>query len=308
DIMENIRRIGSYISTLRSKTELYVLSVYPANRPYRHEIATLNGAIKAYSQLAHCQYIDVYSKLKAPDGGIKSEFSNDGLHLTGKGYQVVAKALKPYLGRCAAKMLSDKMISDVPHAYINQRATLFANLPLKKHDILMFGGMDYNTAEWCELTGNVHVKNRGVGVGTSSNLRLKEATLMVPHLLNGKKKPAKIYLSLGREDLLTHHQDADSVLVQYRQLVQILQQKSKRTTICIQSLLPGEDATANLGTVVGFNKKLKELAQELHTEFVDVYPYFTNSDGTQRESYFREGWLKPDGFRLLAKVLFPQGR
>lgn len=304
DIMENIRKIYRYIATTSPKTKLHVLSVYPANKPYRDQIPMLNAAIEAFSRQAGCEYIDVYSKLQTPEGGIKPEFSNDGLHLTGLGYQVVAKALKPYMGRCAARKSRKMMIDNVPHPYINQRSSLFATLPVRRDDILMFGGMDYNTAEWMELTGNPHVKNRGIGVGTTSNLQLREAIKVAPFMLKGKKSPAKIYISLGREDLLTAHQSPDTIISNYKQLVQTIRKFCPHATICIQSLLPCADANTNREVILPFNKRLGTLAHQLQTEYVDVFPYFTNADGTITSSSFTDGWLSPAGFRTLADILF----
>jgi len=302
--MENIRSICRYISQTMPQTKLYVMSVYPTDKPHRNEVPMLNSAIEAYARLAGYQYIDVYSKLTTVEGGINPELSNDGLHLTGRGYQVVAKVLKPYMGRCTARKAKAKLMANVPHPYVNQRGTLFATLPLHREDVLMFGGMDYNTAEWLELTGNPHIKNRGIGVGTTSNLRLHEAIEVVPLMLKKKKSPSKIYISLGREELLTLQQEPGSIVESYRQLVQTIRCLSPKTAICMQSLLPCANAKTNREVILPFNKRLGTLAQQLQVEYIDVFPYFTNTDGTPHPSQFNDGWLSPAGFRSLAEILF----
>lgn len=304
DIMENIRSICHYISFAMPRTKLYVMSVFPTDKPYRSKVPMLNGAIEAYTQQAGYQYIDVYSRLKTPEGGINSEYSNDGLHLTGLGYQVVAKVLKPYMGHCAARKTRQTMIAGVSHPYVNQRSMLFATLPLHREDVLMFGGMDYNTAEWHELTGNPHIKNRGIGVGSTSNLRLGDAIKVVPFMLKKKKSPAKIYISLGREELLTLHEVPDSILKSYEKLMYTIRRLSPKTTVCMQSLLPCKDAKTNREVIMPFNRSLSALSRQLQTEYIDVFPYFTDPDGTPHPSLFNDGWLSPAGFRTLADILF----
>lgn len=80
-------------------------------------IIELNKAIKQYAESAGVEYVDYHSALTREDGGMKRELTNDGLHPTRPGYDImepiILKALAPTLAcgknaKCCKKEKSDK--------------------------------------------------------------------------------------------------------------------------------------------------------------------------------------------------------
>ena len=62
------------------------------------DIAVLNAKIKAVAARHGVKYIDVYKSLVIPSTDVMNpEYTNDGLHLLGKGYLKWVEVLKPYL-------------------------------------------------------------------------------------------------------------------------------------------------------------------------------------------------------------------
>lgn len=111
EIIRNIEEICSRIKTKCPETELYVESIYPVNR-HEHvnkapaptvfsrnnvDIGRINDAIQQLSISMQFTYVDVYSKLIDQEGHLNPDYTYDGLHLTGKGYEIVKDVLQSYL-------------------------------------------------------------------------------------------------------------------------------------------------------------------------------------------------------------------
>lgn len=80
--------------------EVVLCSVLPASQfPWRKEltpaddIVALNHMIKAYADEKNRTYIDYYSALKNTEKGMKSGFSEDGVHPNEAGYKVMEKII-----------------------------------------------------------------------------------------------------------------------------------------------------------------------------------------------------------------------
>lgn len=101
-IINNIKQIIDNIKKNRRYTEIYVESIYPIN-PRKEKlrdnelINRINNDIKQLCEERDVTYINVHDLLIDDQGNLKSEYSNDGLHLTEKGYEVVTSKIKMYL-------------------------------------------------------------------------------------------------------------------------------------------------------------------------------------------------------------------
>lgn len=99
---------GKLVREIREKapgTKLYIQSVMPINNDfgrYRNlkgkesTVVRLNERIKEIASDYGAVYVDLWPALADPSTGkLKKEFTNDGLHLLGKGYKAWADAIRP---------------------------------------------------------------------------------------------------------------------------------------------------------------------------------------------------------------------
>lgn len=99
---------GKLVREIREKapdTRLYLQSVMPINNDfgrYRNlkgkesTVVRFNERIKEIASVNGAVYVDLWPALADPSTGkLKKEFTNDGLHLLGKGYKAWADAIRP---------------------------------------------------------------------------------------------------------------------------------------------------------------------------------------------------------------------
>ena len=108
-VLANYEQILTSITVSLPDTEVFVMSVIPQNHDIEKnsaidvektvpKIMALNVAL---AQLTHdydaVTYVDVFSSLEDNAHFLKSEYSDDGLHLNENGFAVWANVLIPYL-------------------------------------------------------------------------------------------------------------------------------------------------------------------------------------------------------------------
>lgn len=106
-IASNIEQIVQRIKSESPKTRLYLQSVLPVTPKYnmfaghmarKDDIPVLNSKIKDIALRYNITYIDVYAALVDPNTNeLNAIYTNDGLHMLGRGYQKWAEILKPYI-------------------------------------------------------------------------------------------------------------------------------------------------------------------------------------------------------------------
>ena len=103
---DNIKEIINEIKENRSDATIYVESVYPVNSVIENNVVTnrtnkkvkeLNKKLSNYCDEESCEYINLYDDLIDEEGNLKTEYTEDGLHLNSLGYVVITRELLPYL-------------------------------------------------------------------------------------------------------------------------------------------------------------------------------------------------------------------
>ena len=89
--------------------------------------------------------------------------------------------------------------------YYHQRATLFTLLPKTKDDIIFIGNSITDGGEWSEMFNDLRIKNRGISSDISAAVLNRIAEV-------AKRKPAKVFLMLGVNDL-ARGISTDSVMI-----------------------------------------------------------------------------------------------
>lgn len=106
-IVKGIGKIIDKIKAESPRTVIYLQSILPVNDSFGmfsghtnrwEEIKPLNEKLEELAKSKQATYIDLYSEFVEPGSDkLNSEFTNDGLHLLGKGYMKWAEIIKPYL-------------------------------------------------------------------------------------------------------------------------------------------------------------------------------------------------------------------
>lgn len=96
-LAQRYRRLVERIRRETPDTKLYLQSVMPVNNSFRRyrnligkekTIRALNDSIRAIAARTGCTYVDLWPFLSDSKGNLKAEYTNDGLHLNGRGYRV----------------------------------------------------------------------------------------------------------------------------------------------------------------------------------------------------------------------------
>lgn len=99
-------RYAKLVNMIRSQTpdtKLYLQSVMPVNNSFKRYksmrgkepvIKAFNKKIKEIAESSGSVYVDLWPFLSDDKGNLRREFTNDGLHLTGKGYRAWAKGIR----------------------------------------------------------------------------------------------------------------------------------------------------------------------------------------------------------------------
>lgn len=97
DIIITYTNILAEIQNTSPETRVFIQSIFPRARSYNKRILHLNRELKILAENFGCAYIDIYSKLVDPTGQLRSELTNDGLHLLAAGYRIWVDAISPYI-------------------------------------------------------------------------------------------------------------------------------------------------------------------------------------------------------------------
>ena len=107
-VIAGIERIVKKIRTESPQSQLYVQSILPVNPIYGmfnghtsqwQRIPLLNNRIKNISLNEGAEYIDLYTSFADKEGKMIPSYTNDGLHLLGKGYLLWKDIVLPFINR-----------------------------------------------------------------------------------------------------------------------------------------------------------------------------------------------------------------
>lgn len=106
DLAKEYEALVGEITKNSPSTRLYIQSVMPINNDFgryknlkgkEQTVIDLNELIKAIAQNNGAVFIDLSDVLASPDGKLRREFTNDGLHLTGEGYKAWTDHIKHFI-------------------------------------------------------------------------------------------------------------------------------------------------------------------------------------------------------------------
>lgn len=110
-VVDNIKKIIRNIKKNRPYSRIYLESIYPINNS-NHEkvdatvingnrknedVVEINKMLVEIAKEEGFTYIDLYSELVGEDGLLRLEYTNDGLHISDEGYEVITDVLNRYI-------------------------------------------------------------------------------------------------------------------------------------------------------------------------------------------------------------------
>jgi len=102
EIITDYKEMLTRLKTESPQTQIFIQSVLPVrkrapNGAENEEILALNMALVKLSKAHQCTYIDLYVPFADEKGLLKSDYTNDDLHIKGVGYRKWMGIIQPYL-------------------------------------------------------------------------------------------------------------------------------------------------------------------------------------------------------------------
>ena len=106
-VYDSIIEIIEEIRENRPHAKIYVESIYPVNANLdknivknrdNNKIKYVNSKLEEYCKKDdYLIYIDLYNELKDDDDNLNKKYSDDGLHLNDKGYEIITDIIRKYI-------------------------------------------------------------------------------------------------------------------------------------------------------------------------------------------------------------------
>lgn len=176
--------------------------------------------------------------------------------------------------------------------------SVFNGLKTDKDDIIFVGDSLTDLCEWSELLDSKNIKNRGIpGDRTSGILDIINDISIY--------KPEKIFLMVGINDL-NDGADKDTILKNYKSIINNIITNSPNTEIFIQSVLPINDSykgKANNEDIISLNTSLQEIKGN-KIVFINIYDEFVDKNNKLKADLSTDGLhLNYKGYTLWKSIL-----
>lgn len=175
-----------------------------------------------------------------------------------------------------------------PSPYYEQRQTHFETLPTQKGAIIFLGDSISDGAEWKELLPKQNVLNRGISGDTSKGVLMRIDEVL-------RHNPKKVFLLVGTNDI-TRGVTGDEVIKNIQEIATIFQQRSPKTTLYVQGILPVNDTYQNFpkhvknsALIHSMNAQLKQAAPTFKYTYLDLPAIFVDEQGKMSVKYSNDG-------------------
>lgn len=313
-IVSNIENTIKAIQAESPATQIYVQSILPSgwfSNPT--DIGNCNAAIQTMlTGYPAVTYIDVYSQLLGKlDTDNTGVYSFDKLHTTAAGYAIWTDYIKSYVGLTPVYPSEDEtkacQLNGGNSGSWGARATYFSMLPIASDDVLFFGDEMVHGAEWQELLGNVHVKNRGTSWdyekdrGWMSYTKNDVKATFTPVTGVTKQQPAQVILYTGTGEV-NGTGDMSTIVDYYKGIVADIRGYAPTAKISLVSLMPTK--TYSNSRVKDFNQQIEAYAAtQTNVEYINIYSTLATADVPKAEYFPVDNYLYGDGYVAVANVL-----
>lgn len=179
-------------------------------------------------------------------------------------------------------------------AYYKDKVSLFEIMPNGKNGIIFLGNSITDGCDWNELFGNSKIINRGIGGDV-----IEGVIERLDNVVNFN--PKKIFLMIGINDL-ERKDSITKILTNYERLITLIKEKSPRTKIYIQSILPTDYMNNN--DIISINKGLFILAEKHELIYVNLFDLLKTDKNELDTVYTHDGvHLNGKGYLLWKKAI-----
>lgn len=168
-------------------------------------------------------------------------------------------------------------------SYYLQKKDIFESTETTHVDKIFVGDSITDHGEFHEFFQNQVVLNRGISKDTSAGVlnRINEVVA---------RDAKEVYLLIGVNDIRTKVDQA-AYISNMRKIIEAF--ANSQTEVYIQSILPVNNSIyGNKVTndkVILYNAALKQTAEELNVQFLDLFPHFIDQNGQLKKEFTLDG-------------------
>lgn len=208
----------------------------------------------------------------------------------------------PYIIRKVSLLQSSALRADSMYdtPYYWDKKSQFETLPKSEAELVFLGDSLTDSCEWQEFFRNSRIKNRGISGDTTTGVlnRIDEVV---------ESKPQKIFIMIGINDI-NRGRKVDEILMNYKLILSIFQERIPQTKVFIQSILPiNNQKRSNKGvnnSIFELNKDLKKLAKQFSFQYIDLFPYFLDDNNQLDAQYTTDGLhLNGQGYLVWKRII-----
>ena len=166
--------------------------------------------------------------------------------------------------------------------YYDAKRSFFESLPNDTNEIIFLGNSITDMCAWNELFGMANIKNRGISGDVINGVidRLEEVV---------SSFPKKIFLMIGTNDL-ARKRSVEQILTDYEKLITLIIQKTPKTQLYLQSVLPTKNqSTRNNNDIIQINKGILELAKKYSLTYINLFDLFKTNENELNMNYSCDG-------------------
>lgn len=212
------------------------------------------------------------------------------------GYVIHKKGGIDYLKR-KFNIQSETSVKQDYGAHYYDRKSLFESLPNDTSEIIFLGNSITEGGDWYELFGKGNIKNRGIGGDVINGVidRLDEVV---------ESNPKKIFLMIGINDL-SRKRTVDQILTDYERLILLIKEKSPKTVLYIQSILPTDNReNLQIIDIQTINKGLIKLTNKYDLIYLNLFDLLKTKENRLDTVYTYDGLhLKTKGYLVWKKAI-----
>lgn len=181
--------------------------------------------------------------------------------------------------------------------YYEAKKQFFEAMPNDTNEIIFLGNSITEGCDWAELFRNSKIKNRGISGDIIEGLINRINEVVESH-------PQKIFLLIGTNDL-ARNKSINQILSDYERLIILIKDKTPKTELYIQSILPTHNQeTRKNGDIMEINKGLIKLSAKYNSVFINLFESFRNEKNELDLTYSYDGLhLNGNGYLLWKKVI-----